>query len=85
VHSDIDRETRKSAQELFASKGIEAQIDWHIGDLMNRAHLAELKQLAEQRANPDRVLFFINYILQEFGNEQIDDFLESFRSVFGDW
>ena len=85
VHSDINRATRKPAQELFASKGIDAQNEWHIGDLMNRAHLAELKRLAEQRANPGRVLFFMNYILQEFGNEQIDDFLESFRSVFGDW
>ena len=85
VHSDIDRETRKPAQELFASKGIDAQIEWHIGDLMNRAHLAELKQLVEQKTKPGLVLFCMNYILQEFGDEQIDEFLESFRSVFGDW
>ncbi|MCZ6529965.1 MAG: hypothetical protein O6949_06485 [Chloroflexi bacterium] len=85
VHSDIDRETRKPAQELFASKGIDAQIEWHIGDLMNRAHLAELKQLVEQKTKPGLVLFCMNYILQEFGDEQIDEFLESFRSVLGDW
>ncbi|MEE9216907.1 MAG: hypothetical protein V3U32_05660 [Anaerolineales bacterium] len=85
VHSDIDRETRKPAQELFASKGIDAQIEWHIGDLMNRSHLAELKQLVEQKTKPGLVLFCMNYILQEFGDEQIDEFLESFRSVLGDW
>jgi len=85
VHSDIDRETRKPAQELFASKGIDAQIEWHVGDLMNRAQLAELKQLVEQRTKPGLVLFCMNYILQEFGDAQIDEFLESFRSVLGDW
>ena len=85
VHSDIDQATRKPAQELFASKGIDAQIEWHVGDLTNRAHLTELKQLVEQRTKPGMILFCMNYILQEFADEQIDEFLESFRSVLGDW